>query len=133
MAILTVEDGSVILSIPMYFKRQSGRKLLVVADDIRRGAQGLVLSNNIILQRIARAKAWMNMLNEQTTPTVKDLAKQCGLDRSNVSRQLRLATISPRIVEAVIAGRAPDGLSVDKLIAVKSDDWDEQEREIGLE
>ena len=66
-------------------------------------------------------------------PTVKAMAEAHGLDPSNVRHAFNLAFLSPRILEAIAAGRdVPPDLSVSRLLRVQSLVWDEQERELGF-
>ena len=66
-------------------------------------------------------------------PTVKAMAEAHGLDPSNVRHAFNLAFLSPRILEAIAAGRdVPPDLSVARLLRVQSLVWDEQERELGF-
>lgn len=66
-------------------------------------------------------------------PTVKAIAEAHGLDPSNVRHAFNLAFLSPRILEAIAAGRdVPPDLSVARLLRVQSLVWDEQERELGF-
>ena len=63
---------------------------------------------------------------------VKSLAVALKMDRSNVARIMRLATLSPKILRAVLRHELPAGFSVEKLYNIKSDIWSDQEAEIGL-
>ena len=45
---------------------------------------------------------------------------------------LRLATLSPRIIRAALSGELPDGFSLQKVRKVETDDWEEQERQLGF-
>jgi hypothetical protein len=45
-----------------------------------------------------------------------------------VARTLRLTAVAPNLVESILAGNEPDGLSLRKLAADLPVDWAEQER-----
>ncbi|WP_374297986.1 hypothetical protein [Sphingomonas sp.] len=47
--------------------------------------------------------------------TIDALAKRDGVGRTYVLRMLRLAYLAPDIVEAILAGREPRGLAVNRL------------------
>ena len=57
---------------------------------------------------------------------------QLKLDHGNFTRTFRLAFLSPRIIRAVMNGLAPRDLSLAKLMEIRTEDWDEQERQLGL-
>lgn len=131
MAVVTEIDGEICVSVSMCLKRQCGRTKMFVSDQVKQLDEG-ALAANYIIQGVARAKAWMKMLDDGVAGNLCDLAHKLGVDRAFLSKYIRLATISPRIIQGVIDGSAPGGLSVKTLCAVQSDDWDEQEREIGF-
>ena len=47
-------------------------------------------------------------------------------------RFIRLATLSLKIMRAIISGTGPDGLSLGKIRTLMTDDWSEQERLLGF-
>lgn len=131
MRMVSVEGGNVCVTVPMCFKTESGRHVSVPVGRPA-GAPEAFLASNVILQACARARAWLEMLDRGLAPSVIELARRLGIDRANMSKQLRLGTLSPRIIRSVMDGTAPSGISLQKLVAIRSDDWDEQEAEIGL-
>ena len=132
MCILKVDSGNVCISIPMCFKRESGMQKGIVAKAAEKTIDERELFSNVIVRTWARALAWTQILDRGQVANVTDLAEALKLDRSKTAKHIRLATLSPRILRAVINGTAPDGISLQKLIDIKSDVWSEQEREIGL-
>jgi len=54
------------------------------------------------------------------------------VDGSYVTRILKLTTLAPDLVEAIINGEEPDGLSLAKLTRTFPEDWREQRRFFGL-
>lgn len=131
MAMVEEVNGDIVISVPMFFRNVSGKKQMVLSEELK-SLDGDRLAENAIVAAFARARAWMKILDSGTVGTVKDLAESVGVDRPYVVRILRFATLSPRILQAVLHGRAPDGISVEKLAAIQSDDWSEQEREAGV-
>ncbi len=63
---------------------------------------------------------------------VSDLAGALGLDRSYVSRIMRLALLAPDIVEAIVDGREPSGLSLKRLTKGMPILWEEQRDRFGF-
>ena len=59
------------------------------------------------------------------------LAKDVGCDRTYVGRMLRLTSLAPDIIEAILQGEEPDGLSLEKLRKDLPVRWDEQSRSYG--
>ena len=51
------------------------------------------------------------------------------MDRSYVSRIMRLTLLAPDIVEAIVEGREPSGLSLERLVKKMPVVWREQREE----
>ena len=69
------------------------------------------------IKREARVlQYWMDKLINGEATNVTDLSKQLGLKTGYVTRILSLNSLAPDIVEAILAGIEPDGLSIAKLI-----------------
>ena len=131
MPMLTDQDGQVVVSYAMCFRTQSGKKAMLLGEQLE-NVDLSVMQSNVIVQSVARARAWMKMLDSGEAANVKEIAEKVGVDRPYVSKCLRLATVSPRIIRAVLRGRAPDQISIEKLVSLESDDWEEQECAVGL-
>lgn len=131
MAMIEEVDGDIVVTIPMYFRCVAGKKQMVLRDEMK-ALDGDQLAENVIVAAFARARAWMKLLDSGAVRTVKDLAESVGVDRPYVVRILRFASLSPRILQGVLHGNAPDGISIEKLAAIQSDDWLEQEQEAGF-
>ena len=118
-------DGNLIVRVPVQWKKSSGR---TIAEDPIEPASGTPL-----VKAIARGLAWREEFERGDFPTVKAMAEAHGLDPSNVRHTFNLAFLSPRILEAIAAGRdVPPDLSVARLLRVQSLVWDEQVRELGF-
>ena len=66
--------------------------------------------------------------------TVRDIAREVGVDEGDVSRFLPLAFLAPDIVEAMRAGRQPVELTPEKLkrLRILSKSWQEQRQLLGF-
>jgi hypothetical protein len=56
------------------------------------------------------------------------LAHAVGCDRAYLGRMLRLTSLAPDIIEAILRGDEPDGLSLEKLRKNLPVRWEEQRR-----
>lgn len=54
------------------------------------------------------------------------------MDRSYVRRILRLASLAPDIVEAILRGTEPSGLSLERLAKALPVLWEEQRKALGF-
>ena len=112
-------SGKTTVSIPIELKRRGGRKEIVLPDEAPQ-------ANSALLLALARAFRWKDLLESGRFATIKALAEAVGLERSYVAKMLNLTLLSPKIVEAIVAGKEPDGLSVVKLRQGVEARWDEQ-------
>ena len=66
------------------------------------------------------------MLDAGQAGSIAELAQTYDVDRSYVSRILRLTSLAPDIVEAILRGDEPDGISLEKLRKNLPVSWQEQ-------
>jgi len=59
---------------------------------------------------------------------VPDLTQALGVDRTYAGRMLRLTSLTPDIVEAILCGDEPEGISLEKLRKNLPVRWDEQRK-----
>ena len=110
-----------------------GRKTIVAPD----GAEGLPVpkakQDDALLKALARAHRWKGMLESGEVASVKDLAKQEKIDDSYVARVLRLTLLAPDIVEAILNGCQPDGMSYRELAKPFPVEWSLQREKWGFQ
>lgn len=80
---------------------------------------------------LARACRWKKLLDEGKFGSISDLAREIGLDVSFAARLLRLTLLAPDIVESILMGQEPSGLSLTMLTKRVPSLWDEQRKEVG--
>jgi site-specific DNA recombinase len=118
--------GTFVHRVPCRFINRGGQlKLIVRPDDESTGG-----IDESLIRSVARAHAWFERLKTGEVRSVRDIAEQEKLTTSYVMRYLRLAFLAPDIVEAIVEGRQPPGISVRKLTNDKRlpSDWVEQRR-----
>ncbi len=75
---------------------------------------------------MARAYKWQDMLDTGEATSIAELAQKHDVDRSYVGRMLRLTSLAPDIVEAILHGEEPSGLSLGALRRGVPLAWEEQ-------
>lgn len=83
-------------------------------------------ANRTLIEAIAKGHRWQAQLESGEYASLEDLAKDVGCDRTYVGRMLRLTSLAPDIIEAILRGDEPDGLSLEKLRKSLPVRWDEQ-------
>ena len=71
--------------------------------------------NSALVSAVAKAYRWQEQLESGQYASLEELAAANGVDRTYVSRILRLTSLSPEIVEAILDGNEPKGISLAKL------------------
>ena len=119
--------------IPLTFNRRSGRRIVVYPG--LDGEQSTTATNepNPIIQALARGFDWQDALNSGKYTTQRELAKAVGVTRSYVSRLTRLTRLAPDIIESLLAGREPSGLSIETLTLQECPmEWHKQRQILGF-
>jgi len=107
------DGGAIVIDIPMTFRRRSGRKEIVLPPGATTGAPPRPPSP--LALAVARALVWQEMVESGEMASISDLARHRKLDPSFVARTVRLAALAPDIIEAILDGQEPDGLSLGRL------------------
>lgn len=84
-----------------------------------------------VIQALARAFSWAQILDQ--VKSISELARNLEVGGSYVTRILKLTTLAPEIVEALINGEEPDGLSLARLTRSFPEEWSEQRIMFGFE
>jgi hypothetical protein len=119
----------IVIRIPLTFKNRGGRREIVAPDD--NGAPASTPQQPLV-QVLAQAHLWQRWLDDGTERSVAEVADRVGVHRSYVGRVLRLTALAPDIVEAILSGDEPSGLSVVTLLKAIPVGWGAQRELLGL-
>jgi hypothetical protein len=124
-------DGTtLVVRIPMRFARRGGRKRIVAPNGSEIVPTSKPQPDSTLLKALARAWRWQRMLDEGQEVSVAGIADSEGINRSYVSRVLRLTLLAPDMIERILDGRSPTGLP--ELLKPFPIDWTEQRLRFGL-
>jgi hypothetical protein len=88
-----------------------------------------------MIKALARAFRWRKLLETGAFATVQEIAAAEKLNASYVGRVLRLTLLAPDIIEAILDGRQPAGLTLASLMQPFAVGWEAQKsgllREVG--
>ena len=79
-----------------------------------------------LVKALVRAHRWRRQIESGQARSVTDLAEQEGITDAYVCRVLPLTCLAPDIVEAVLDGRQPKGLTLAEMLGNGPVGWDEQ-------
>jgi site-specific DNA recombinase len=89
------------------------------SDDVR---------NEGLIQALARAHGWMNLLRKGAHESIEQLANANSLHPKVVRQALRLAFLSPEVTSAILEGRQPAQLSLGRIPKLLPIPWTEHRR-----
>ena len=117
-------DGeSIHIHIPLKFKRRGGRKEIITPDGLPDFHPDRTAYQKPLVIALARAHRWQRILDEGRVASISELAKRLKVDHAYVSRLLHLTLLSPDIIEAILNGKEPSGLSLARLHRSYQSDW----------
>jgi len=105
-------------------KPRGGRKLMIApASTTNRGYSA---GHTTLVKALARAFRWRRMMETGRFAALNELAAAEKINSSYVSRLLRLTLLSPDLVEAILNGRQPEGITLPRLIDGVERTWESQ-------
>lgn len=119
-----------VTNIPMNFRIWGGKTVIVMPDGSRGVARQEAQIDNTMIKVIARGFRWHRLLTNGTYATIEDLAAAEKICASYVSRILRLAYLSPKVVESILEGKQPAWLTTQALLEPFPMDWKQQEEKL---
>ncbi|WP_128929075.1 hypothetical protein [Bradyrhizobium guangxiense] len=124
---LSRDGRAMVVSIPISFRRQGGRKRVVTPATAQAWSPPKPQVDNTLVKAVVRAHRWRSMLESNLFSSVRDLAKAEKINESYLCRVLRLTLLSPTITEAILNGLQPDGLELAQLLKSIPAEWDQQQ------
>lgn len=126
------DDDGIVVNVPLTLKKRGGRKEVVLPQGFSSDSPMRPSHQEALVIAIARAHRWRKLLDEGKFESVSDLAREVGLDVSFAARLLRLTLLAPDIVESILMGEEPSGLSLTTLTKQLPALWEEQRTALGF-
>jgi hypothetical protein len=114
--------------VPMKLKMRGGNTVMVLPDGTRVVERREATLDNAMVKVIARAFRWQRLLQDGAFCSIGELARSEKINPSYVSRVLRLAFLSPAVIEKILEGKQPAHLTLTDLMTPFPADWTLQER-----
>jgi hypothetical protein len=118
-------DYRACLFIPLTIKRRNGRPRILPPANMEPAERRN--QDPHVLRAIACAWGWRRKIAAGEVVTIHDIAVAEKVSERFVSRTMRLAYLSPIVLERLVAHRRPCSLSIKDLIATAERPWCEQE------
>jgi hypothetical protein len=129
---LSTDGKTIIVKIPMKFRRHGGRKLIVAPDGSDAWMPQKPRRDDTLIKAIARAHRWKRMLEDGDISSARQLAEKEDINTSYLARILRLTLLAPDIIETILNGRQPKALLLADLMKTFSVEWDKQRTLFGF-
>jgi len=127
------DDGTYVdVFVPIAFRRYGGRKVIVAPDGIPITPERSKAADTTLTKALARAWRWQMLLDEGVYGTIAEMADKERINRSFLSRTIRLSLLAPDIVEAILNGTQPSTLRLADLESPFPIEWDEQRIRFGF-
>ena len=104
--------------IPMTFRPRGGKTVIVMPDGSRGVVRREATIDNTMIKVIARGVRWQQLIYDGTYTSIEDLAAAEKINPSYISRILRLAFLSPVVVQAILDGSHPAWLTMRDLLEI---------------
>lgn len=119
-------DHTVTVTVPFTIRKRGGRKLVITPDGTTAAPTPRVRVDSALLKALARGFRWRKLLETGHFATIEEIAEAENINPSYVSRVLRMTLLAPEIVEGILAGRQPPGLTMAKAMQPFSSEWRRQ-------
>jgi hypothetical protein len=118
----------------MQIRKRGGRKLILAPDGggpIWAAPRPRV--DNTMIKAIARAFRWRKLIETGVHASIEEVAAAEKINASYVGRVLRLTLLAPEIIEAIMEGRQPAGMTMAGLLTGFPVVWAEQRAALGAQ
>lgn len=121
---MTSSSNTIRVVIPLTIRKRNGRPKILPPEDA--GMASGRMQDPHVLRAIARAWSWRRKLEGGEYSTILDIAAAEQVSDQFVSRVLRLAYLSPDLLEVLVITRKFSAVSIYDLTAVAERPWAEQ-------
>ena len=126
----TVDEFGIDRLSPLKFRQRGGRRIVIPAAESSLEEQTKKTTiNSPLINAVAQAFYWAKLIDMGVAASGSDVAEREGLEASTVNERLRLSLLSPEIIESVLNGTQPKGLTVQWLNRNSFPaDWEKQKK-----
>lgn len=120
--------------VPVTFRHRGQRKVAIAPAGVDTPVTTGVsvpplpkLHDPTLLRALGKGFYWQHLLDTGKVVDTTEIAKREGVHRATVNELLRLALLAPEIIEAALAGRLPQTVTLERLLkAALPRGWGEQ-------
>jgi hypothetical protein len=116
-------EATLTVRVPLKMTKRGGRKLVITPDGKQPWAPPEARTDNTLVKALARAFRWRRQLEDGVHSCIRDIARAEHINESYVFRVYRLTLLAPDIVEAILDGRQPEGLTLARVMEPFPVEW----------
>ena len=129
--VIPASDGSLTVTVPIQVKRRGSCKTVTLPDGDNVQTRPWDNRPTPLQLALARGHRWLAMLESGEAKSLKEIARCEGVDDSYVSRMVKLTTLAPDIVAAILDETLPPEVTLFDLAAGTPLLWEEQRGRLG--
>ena len=119
-------EQTVTVTVPFAIRKRGGRKLVITPDGTATAPVTRARLDSALLKALARGFRWRKLLETGDYATIEEIAGAENINPSYVSRVLRMTLLAPEIVETILAGKQPEGLTMARAMQPFPGEWSRQ-------
>lgn len=109
-------DKQISTFIPLKFAKRSGRSVVTTVEDAMKvTAPHEPLPDTTLMNALAKAFHWQRLLDRGIVHSGTEIAQKENMDLATVNEILRVTLLDPEIVEGILRGHQPEGLTMNWL------------------
>ena len=120
---MTDQTVTVTVTVPFAIRKRGGRTLVITPDGVSSAPAPRTRIDGALLKALARGFRWRKLLEKGDFATIEEIAVAENINPSYVSRLLRMTLLAPEIVEAILAGTQPAGVTRAKVMKPFPMEW----------
>jgi hypothetical protein len=123
---MTMPVSHLTVRVPLTIRRRPGRKTLVSLGFGAEGGRIATKADPALVKALARAYRYQKLLDEGRYASISEMATAEKIERGYLGTLLRLTLLAPDLVEAILNGRQPEGVTLPRLLEGVPLGWVEQ-------
>ena len=121
-----MNEQTMTVTVPFAIRKRGGRKLVITPDGTMKAPVSRARVDSALLKALARGFRWRKLLETGDYATIEEIAGAENINPSYVSRVLRMTLLAPEIVETILAGKQPEGLTMARAMQPFPIEWPNQ-------
>lgn len=117
---------SITVRVPLKIRRRPGRKTVVTPASAAGGPTVTTRADPALVKALARAFRYQMLLDEGRYGSITEMAAGERIERGFLGSLLRLTLLAPDLVEAILDGRQPTGMTLARLLESLPVGWGQQ-------